>query len=71
MKKIPFIFFLAFLCVSACLGEPTMAELNPSFESRIAQALKPEGYLLKNIEKDELVEKLEQFFSNKKISDQP
>ena len=41
MKKIPFIFFLAFLCVSACFCEPTMAELNPNFEGRIAQALKP------------------------------
>ncbi|MBO4901386.1 MAG: response regulator [Lachnospiraceae bacterium] len=32
-------------------------------------ALKPEGYLLKNIEKDELLEKLNAFFNHKKIND--
>ncbi len=33
-------------------------------------ALKPDGYLLKNIEKDELLEKLDLFFAHKRINEQ-
>ncbi|MBP5737742.1 MAG: hypothetical protein J6X38_01475, partial [Abditibacteriota bacterium] len=41
MKKLLALLALLSLCVPALCADPTMAELNPEFEARIVNALKP------------------------------